>query len=103
MDQKKPAKNARPPRSLAELLEESRRLDRRGRELVEQVKALSSEVAEARSRSGNGGAKPKMTSGLVYAPDARWDAPERPEKASMDLVHPLEVRSHSRSAAALIP
>ncbi len=51
---KKPAKpDARPVRTLDELLEESKRLERRGRELVGQVKALASEVTEARARSEN--------------------------------------------------
>jgi len=54
MPQKKPAKPDPPVRSLDELLEESRRLERRGRELMEQMKALASEVAEARARSENG-------------------------------------------------
>jgi hypothetical protein len=47
MPQKKPAKPDPPVRTLDELLEESRRLERRGRELMEQAKALASEVAEA--------------------------------------------------------
>ncbi len=54
MPQKKPAKPDPPVRTLDELLEESRRLERRGRELMEQAKALASEVAEARARSENG-------------------------------------------------
>jgi hypothetical protein len=51
---KKPAKPEPPVRSLDELLAESRRLEQRGRELMEQAKALASEVAEARARSENG-------------------------------------------------
>src|SRR5687767_4774655 len=59
MPQKKPAKPDPPVRTLDELLEECRRLVRRGRELVEQVKVLASDVVEARARSENGRAKRK--------------------------------------------
>ena len=54
MPQKKPVKPAPPARTLDELLAESRRLEQRGRELMEQVKALASEVAEAKAKSENG-------------------------------------------------
>jgi hypothetical protein len=52
--QKKPAKSDPPIRTLDELLEESRRLEERGRELIEQAKALAAQVTEARARSENG-------------------------------------------------
>ena len=51
MPPRKPAKPVPPVRTLDELLEESRKLERRGRELMGQAKALASEVAEARARS----------------------------------------------------
>jgi hypothetical protein len=54
MPPKKLAKPVPPVRTLDELLEESRRLEQRGRELMEQAKALASEVTEARARSENG-------------------------------------------------
>ena len=54
MPQKKPAKADPPVRTLDELMKESRRLERRGRELMEQAKALASAVTEARARAENG-------------------------------------------------
>jgi hypothetical protein len=45
-----PGTNGRPmsTRTLEQLLEQSRRLERRGRELMQQAKALAAQVAEAR-------------------------------------------------------
>ena len=59
MPHKRPAKPDRPVRTLDELLEQSRRLEQRGRELMEQAKALASDVAEARARSEDSQAKRK--------------------------------------------
>jgi hypothetical protein len=59
MPQRKPAKPDPPVRTLAELLEESKRLERRGRELMEQAKALASQVTEARARSEDGRSRRK--------------------------------------------
>ena len=57
MPSKKPAKPGPPVRSLDDLLAESKRLEQRGKELIEQVRALASEVAEAKAKSQDGRAK----------------------------------------------
>ena len=61
MPQKKPSKPDPPVRTLAVLLEENRRLEQRGRELMEQAKALASQVTEARARSENGRCRAELT------------------------------------------
>ena len=51
MPPKKPAKSHPRVRSLDELLAESKRLEQRGRELMEQLKALASAVTESKAKS----------------------------------------------------
>jgi hypothetical protein len=46
-----PARPDAPVHTVGELLAEGKRLERRGRELLEQLKALASAVAEARAIS----------------------------------------------------
>lgn len=53
MPKKQPAKPEPPVRTLAELLAESKRLERRGRELIKQAKALACDVAEAKAKGEN--------------------------------------------------
>ena len=59
MPKKKPDSLNRPARTLAELMEASKRLELRGRELMEQAKVLAAEVAEAKARSEDRRAKRK--------------------------------------------
>ena len=47
---RQPPKPHPPVRGLAELMKESKRLERRGRELIQRARAIAAEIAEARAR-----------------------------------------------------